>query len=696
MLGSARLRSAALALTAAVAVVVLAHQVAPGHWYEPFGAYRAQVDAMLAGRLALSRAPEGMQHDVAWTASGTQQVWGLGVPLWQLPFEAFGRAIGWSPFPDRVALVAWLALVAYCAIRAWWRRSSDSWWSGAGAIAITALLPAFATLLRGRLGVYEEAALYAYGAAIILLAQLVRFADEPTRWRYLALCAAAGLGALIRPTVACWGGATALVATIVLWRAARVPVRARIATIALGGALFAAGGGVLYATNAARFGAGTEFGHHLNLQGLPGSLIATRFSHPFERVGVGEAALELGGALFDSPERRVRTTYYGHHLHHGQSSAPRWREYYFSVYSWAYAPLLLLGLAIGVAAWRRRATATANADADTDATSDVALERWLVAWAVIGLAPLLVYYLRSNGLTSRYFLDLGPGFAALLVIAWRWIASRGRWTLAALAALWLANVALSRVAAPHFDPVDAYTATVMRDDLSRVVGSPRTIPAAYELGDPWLPADTDVMARFVRCANARGHAIDPDAAPVPGDWCLQGEREGESEQWTLWSSVVGDRDDDDALADRAATTTCSLETTCPPSPTAASAGEPELLPVPPPALFLNMFRWDLDTGAVPPATFAWIQNPEFIELDLATRDRSDASIDWARVAQVAIGREHLHLVSIADTADGVRLRFEGAQLPRGIAVVFLMFGDDSAIDQVRTKFALYRLRWRSR
>jgi hypothetical protein len=191
-----------------------------------------------------------------------------------------------------------------------------------GAVLITALLPAFVTVLRGRIGVYEEAAIYAYGAAMILLGGLVALSRRPTTTRYLALLAIAGLTGLIRPTVWFYGLATGLVATaIVLQHHGRHAARA----IALGTALFVAGGGALYTTNALRFGRGTEFGHRLNVHGLPGNIVATRFSYPFERVGTIEAATELIASLFDRPELRSKRGFYQTGLHHGQSPLPRWR-----------------------------------------------------------------------------------------------------------------------------------------------------------------------------------------------------------------------------------------------------------------------------------------------------------------------------------------------------------------------------------
>ncbi|HWU87641.1 MAG TPA: hypothetical protein VN253_10225, partial [Kofleriaceae bacterium] len=116
MAGSRR-RSLAVAVVVAAALLVATRQLGPGGWYAPHGAYRAQVDAFLDGRLALTEHPDGLAHDLAWTDTGVQQVWGLGAPAWQTPFELLGRAVGVSPVPDRVAMLAWLALAIYALLR---------------------------------------------------------------------------------------------------------------------------------------------------------------------------------------------------------------------------------------------------------------------------------------------------------------------------------------------------------------------------------------------------------------------------------------------------------------------------------------------------------------------------------------------------------------------------------------------------
>src|SRR6185295_659353 len=180
--------------------------------------------------------------------------------------------------------------------------------------------PAFVTMVRGRVGIYEETALYAYGASTMLLGGLALFVRRPTARGYVVLVAAAGLGGLVRPTVWFYGAATLIVATVVWWRHAE-PVRprgARLRAIVAGVTLFLAGGGLLYATNARRFGSGTEFGHRLNLHSLPGNITATRFSYPFAREPLPGAAAELFGSLFGRPELENKRGFYQPAMHVGQ------------------------------------------------------------------------------------------------------------------------------------------------------------------------------------------------------------------------------------------------------------------------------------------------------------------------------------------------------------------------------------------
>ena len=125
MAAASRLRALGVAVIMAFGLLLSMKQLGCHGAYSAHANYRAQVDAFLAGRLALTEAPEGLAHDLAWTPSGVQQVWGLGVPLWQTPFELGARAVGMDPFPDRVAMGLWLVLMMFVLIRAFRGRDDD-------------------------------------------------------------------------------------------------------------------------------------------------------------------------------------------------------------------------------------------------------------------------------------------------------------------------------------------------------------------------------------------------------------------------------------------------------------------------------------------------------------------------------------------------------------------------------------------
>jgi hypothetical protein len=537
-----------------------------------------------------------------------------------------------------------------------------------GAVLITALLPAFVTVLRGRIGVYEEAAIYAYGAAVILLGGLVALSHRPTPARYLALLAIAGLTGLIRPTVWFYGLATGLVATAIVFQHHG---RRAVPAIALGAALFVAGGGLLYATNARRFGRGTEFGHRLNVHGLPGNIVATRFSYPFERVGTIEAATELIASLFDRPELRSKRGFYQTGLHRGQSPLPRWREYYFTTFSWWYVPVIAAGLALGALAWRRRGDPLARA---------------LVAWAVLGGGPLFVFYLRSPSVSSRYQLDLAPAIAALLVIAWR--AGVARWPrggFAVLVVAWGTAIATSKYTRPRVvsDPIDRGAAAAAAYDITHAIAFDHPLPAAYDEDDPLLPTWTDVIDDYAACTSAAGARIACDAPPLPGDAAVLGHRFGQ--RWLVERYAIPDeppepvcrlQDDDGAV--------------CAAPPTVLSAPAiRDLSFIGPPALYLNGSGWDLASARVPPATMFYVGDPAYIALDVTGPDGTD----WARAVRVAIGLDHLQLTAVAETPNGVRLRFEGRP-HRGLALAFVAFGPDTELDHPLSAFRLHAIRWR--
>ena len=673
---SNRLRSFGIAALLAIVLLAICRQITLHGWYAAHPYYRAQVDALMSGLFALSKTPDGVFHDLAWTPSGVQQVWGLGVALWQLPFEALGRLVGITPFPDRIALAAWLAVMFYAVIRAFEPRDAESRWMQIGAVLLVALLPGVVTMLRCRLGVYEEADAYAYGAAVMLLAGVLAFARAPTGRRFALLATFAGLTGLIRPTVWFYGLATVIVMIAIYARRERRRTQV-LSVIALGGALFAAGGTVLYATNAARFGRGTEFGHRLNIEALPGNIVATRFSYPFERVGVVPATEELVGSMFARPELHYQPVgankFYQRALHVGQADEPRWREYYFTTYSWPYLPLILAGGLLGVLAWLRR-------DGDRVA-------RVLSAWAVLGALPLFAFYLHSPSLTSRYQLDFAPAIAALLVIMWRAVAlHRPRGGFALLAGGWALAIIAGKITRPAklSEPLDRDVAAERTYAVSRPIAYEHPLPNHYDRSDlATARLIDDGEPTFASCSDADGARISCDAPPLVGDSVVTATRYDRSFEFVR--EQIGDEPDEPAAC-------WSDPPTCALGATVRTDPRLELVDSYPsePLLYGNGFGWDRDTGAVPPATLFYLRDPAYVELEVA----GPAGTDWNHAVRVAVGLEHLQLVSAADTAHGARLRFAIAEPHPGLVVAFIAFGSDTKLDQLESGFFLHSIRWR--
>jgi hypothetical protein len=407
-----------------------------GRWYSPSPHHRAQVDALLQGRLALSDHPSALRLDLAWAEGGVQQVWGLGVPVWRLPFEAVSRLAGKAGFPDLLAFALALGMTAWFvlnALRAVYTPHTTAEatlpgpvrdWRIAGGALLLLLFAPFVNLLRSRFDIYEEVVAYEYLWGLILIAALLNLVCRPTPGRYWVLCGLAGLGGLVRPTLVLHGIGALGAATLFMFamenrRQDDRGLRRRLKILAIGGGLFLLGCALLYLTNLIRFGAGFEFGHRLNLQFLYGSLYATRFDHPFAHEPVFSAARELFGLLFLTQDFSGGD-FYREGIFPGQAAAARWREVYLSSYDLSYAALLLCGW--GTSAWcgwrwyrrQRRPSLAMSAR----------LTRMEKASAVVGLYSLvsslllLSFFLRNSVISSRYMLDLMPAFVAALLAGW--------------------------------------------------------------------------------------------------------------------------------------------------------------------------------------------------------------------------------------------------------------------------------------
>jgi hypothetical protein len=564
-----------------------------------------------------------------------------------------------------------VVLITYVLVRAWLGPGGERSHASRGALLFTALLPGVLTMLRGRVAVYEEAAAYAYGAAMLLLGGVIMMVRRPSTARYVLLLAFAGATGLIRPTVWFYGAAAAVVATALYVRH-RGALRGAVGAVALAWGLFLAGGAALYASNAARFGAGGEFGHRVNL----GALYLTRFTNPYDAVPTWTAAKELAGAMFTRPELSAHRGLYDAHIHAGQASTPRWREYYFTTYTWPYAPLILAGLGLGAAAWWR-AWRTRPGRPGLERDTPWRDTPWLVAWVVLGGAPLVVFYLHSPSVSSRYHLDLGPAIAVLIVTAWRHAATalgRGRLGAVAFAAWivwWLASMRGARVDRGYLAPVGMTAATA---SLERVIDPPATgwqIPEAYDVADPWLAGYLGDRW-WCRCW------VDPEGMQACDHRDLA---PGDTVEW-----VRGDR---------------------PRAIEAAGAACPPVVEtwLAPPALWGNGPDWDAATGAVGVATYLFVDDPQYVDVEVAPSVGRPAGPGFVPAVRVKIQREELALVAAASTARGARLRFAGprtASYRRGVQLLFLAFGPPDRIDRIdridrpTSEYSLLRVAWRDR
>ncbi len=669
-----------------------------GQFYSDQPFYRAQVAAFFEGHLAMSGKVEAVTHDLAWIDGGVQQVWGLGVPMWLSVWEGLGRLVHISPFPDRIAWMLAAVVMFYCSLRAWFGPSGDRTPASRGAFLFTALLPGVIAMLKGRIMVYEEAEAYAYGASMLLLCGMLTMLRRPSATRYVLLLAFAGATGLIRPTVWFFGATTAALATLLYIR--HRGLRRSLPAVALASSLFLAGGGALYLTNYLRFGSGSEFGHRLNLEDLPGNIYATRFGYPFETVPTLPAAKELVGAMFGTPEQHIKPgfRFYDHGLHIWELPDARWREYYFTTYTWVYVPLILLGIVMCGVAWLRFRKPPWGRGLDVWRES-----RWLGLWAVMAMTPLLVFYLRSPSVSSRYFLDIAPAFAVLIVILWRhvaqWATARGIGTLALAGFVfwWGFSIITFSARRPWLTPIRGPAAGATLVDHVDPLESSRPLPDAYDYADPFLqlyiggdqwrcPCYIDAfheeqcdhalygsMADVVELQNNEDHIAIVRVDYPPDTTCVSGGPWPDS---------------------------CSLDD---PDPTPPDAEPPTpvsevVTRYAPVALYRNGTNWDLNTGAVGVATYLFVDDPEMLEIEVSPA-RGAITPDFPIQIRAKIQLEELTLVATESTPRGVRVRFAGPRTPRyqhGLQVAFIAFGPPEKLDQPISDYKLWRVAWHAR
>lgn len=394
--------------TIAVLALIMLHLTslipAAGIWYSRTPEFRLQTEAFLRGELAIQPVPYGHGHDWAW-GNGMQQVWGLGVPLIQLPFQVLGKLVNGFGFPDRIVFLIFYLLTAtlfWVSLDAGAINSNAAERLKQRLLTIPILLYALLhqapiKMARIEFGVYQEATFYAFLWSLILFALLLIFNRRRTTQLYLLLCALAGFALNVRPTIGAYGGTTLLIAFYLAWNS-------KLKTRWLGLVVFLLGPAFFLLMNAIRFGSPFESGHNLGLSGAAFFEYIVKFDNPMTWVPFTSITRELFSALFflDLEQLQAADGWLPWMV-----NVPRERDLSFQPFSSVELVLVLLALlvVIGLLANPKRwKTSAFRPDFQVLAVGTI--------WAFLSFSMLFVFYARWPGLTSRYLVDFAPAVIA--------------------------------------------------------------------------------------------------------------------------------------------------------------------------------------------------------------------------------------------------------------------------------------------
>ena len=394
-----------------------------GRWYSPSPYHRLQVGAFLKGHLALSPDVENLEFDLAWHCnSGVQQVWGLGVPIWKLPFEAGYRLLGKRDCPEIISLLAAIGLLAWHVIRTAFV-INRFWRSPVAGLLFAYLFLLYEPFWNMALGfrlVYEDTCLYACILSLALLVGLIRFTLLGKAFDFFVVCGLAALSGLVRPTHGLYGVVAAGFCGSLLiqewWRQRRGKEQNAgmvhlkpLLVLATGWSLVGTGFGFLAYSNWVRFGSISEFGHRLTVSG---DIIVylTRFENPYHQVSFLAAVKELFGWVFLAP------------MHHAMSSgalpmeasALRWRDVYQYTFDLTWLFLFIIGGMIAAVFLGRRFRRRHGFNHWMQ-SRQTALIIGLGVWFLAASLGLGIFYLYFPTLSTRYILDFAPGFLAPLL-----------------------------------------------------------------------------------------------------------------------------------------------------------------------------------------------------------------------------------------------------------------------------------------
>lgn len=455
---------------------------AVGTWYSYDPALRLQSEAFLRGELAIQPVPYGHLHDWAW-GNGMHQVWGLGVPLLQLPFQVAGKLVNGFGFPDRLIFLFFYAGVAalfWRALDAGSESSDDTERLKWRLLTLPLLLYAFLNhalinMMVGKYEPYEEVISYGFLWSLLLFALLTIFLYQRGPYLYLLLCLLAGFAMNLRPTCGAYGGVTFVLAFFLAWRN---QVKFRW----IGLALFLLGVGFYFLMNDLRFGSPFEAGHNLGLSNHPFSNYIVKFDNPMTWIPFSSAALELLSGLFFLD----LTGYYESNWLLWAVNVPRVREINFKPFYAVEFILLLLAWSLLLLLWRRHRRNPPLASAPGEELMATG-----IAWSLASFVLLFFFYARWPGLVSRYLVDFAPALIIGIATLYRYLITRHSHALplkllgaGTLVALTIIPLGISQVISLYGDPVTVTTLSAAREKLlasRRTTGPP--LPGEYRCGN---------------------------------------------------------------------------------------------------------------------------------------------------------------------------------------------------------------------
>lgn len=422
----------------------------------------AQARSIMDGRLALGDAVEDLDYGLAWYQGHVQQVWGLGIGLWLIPFEAVHQLLGERVRVEPAGLGAAFSLLALYSIRTG-RKLAICGQIGAGIVLVWATLasPPMWTLCRATHSVFEETALYALLGSLFLLTATIRVLTTGSLWDYTLACGLAAFVPFLRPTHALYGAVTVALCAFHLRREGHSLIRLVAGLILVAVAWVALG-----ISNEVRFGKPLEFGHRLTITS-PEMTFLTRFGNPYSEANPIAATRELAGLLFRATDV-VDGDVFSDRLVPWQVPLPRWRRLDFSGFSLAWPLICLGGIGVLLSRWGsavERSLCIGCRGSD-DGTFLAMLAFW--GWAVvIGLGW---FYLKFPVISSRYLVDFAPGFLALvLVVAIPLSRNSPRLAGVLLAGWWMLEISSAKVV-PYLPKSLVPTDSMLPSVSTRAVG----------------------------------------------------------------------------------------------------------------------------------------------------------------------------------------------------------------------------------